>query len=84
MTDRLVGNINARIGFVPKDEKSNYFVPNTALKADIRELVDKPQRVLAVFSKDIHEEKYNKLCYVAKKLTLEDIKFSAEITNKLL
>lgn len=48
-TDRLAGNVAACMGFVWADDS---YVPNTVLKADIRNLTaDSPQRILAVWKK---------------------------------
>lgn len=45
-TEKLVGNITASLGFV-RDDK--YYIPNTALKEDIRDITIKPHsRMLAI------------------------------------
>ena len=63
-TDKLVGTITAILGLC-KD--GNYFIPNTALKSDIRiEASEPPKRLLAVYRKAVRDETYSELCYLAK------------------
>lgn len=64
LTEKLAGNITSCMGFV-RDDK--YYIPNTALKEDIRNLTtSSPQRILATFRKPILDLQYHELCYVAK------------------
>lgn len=57
VTDKLYGNIRASIGAVATED--NYFVPNTALKEDIRNIVSDWQPIKAIYIKDIGDEKYH-------------------------
>lgn len=81
VTDKLAGTIQICMGFV-KD--GNYFVPNTALKEDTRDLIGESSRVVAVISKQTKEDKYNKIEYVAKKFDINDIYKSQEIKSIVL
>lgn len=79
ITDKLVGNIDAVLGF-RKD--NGYYLPNTALKEDIRKISVPPLlRVAAIFVKNRRDEKYGKCTYVAKGIELNDPIF-AEIINE--
>ena len=70
-TEKLAGNITACLGFVRDD---TYYIPNTAIKEDIREVTRRPQqRVLLIYKKLIHEAQYSELCYVAKGIDVEQI-----------
>lgn len=72
-TKKLVGNITACLGFV-KDEDIEYYIPNTVLQEDIRDITQKPQqRILAVLRKDIIQENYEEVCYIAKGISLQNI-----------
>lgn len=63
-TDKLVGNVRASLGFV---KENNYYIPNTALKLDIRDITISPQkRIIAIFSKNITDSKYTKVRYLSK------------------
>jgi hypothetical protein len=69
VTDRLAGTVVAAIGFRKHGE---LYIPNTVLSADMRDLTEKPvNRVAAIFIKGKQEEKYGKVTYIAKGLTLE-------------
>jgi len=70
VTERLAGGIRGSIGFV---YDRDYYYPNTVLKGDIRDSVDRPRRVLAVFRKNIDAEKYEECTYLAKKVNLSTL-----------
>ena len=61
-TEKLAGNNIACIGFV-KTESDNIYVPNTVLKADIRDYTKDIARVIAVFRKDKQELYYSECTY---------------------
>lgn len=70
-TEKLAGNVTACLGFV-FDE--GYYIPNTALKEDIRDITYKPQqRILAIFRKPITAIKYQELCYTAKGVNIDTL-----------
>ncbi|KAF5053180.1 phage-Barnase-EndoU-ColicinE5/D-RelE like nuclease4 [anaerobic digester metagenome] len=70
-TDKIVGNIKGVLGFV---YDNGYFVPNTALKADIRDITTSfRNRVVAIYSKSKNDEKYTHIRYLAKGVKHEDI-----------
>lgn len=81
-TEKLAGTVTACLGFV-RDDK--YFIPNTALNEDIRDITHKPQqRVLAVFRKSIEQDIFQELCYIAKGITTQDILFPEELQKKVV
>lgn len=80
-TERLAGNVTACLGFLREDE---YYVPNTALKEDIRDVSVKPQqRVLAILRKPVTQPIYREVCYRAKGLTIEGIHLPNDIQPKV-
>ena len=70
VTDRLAGGLTGSIGFI---KESEWYHPNTVLKGDIRDNIDRPRRILAVFRKDIASEKYEECTYIAKKVELKKL-----------
>ena len=63
-TEKLVGNISACLGFT---KEGQYYIPNTALREDIRNVTRKPAlRMLAILRKPIRESVYHEICYAAK------------------
>ena len=64
-TNQLVGTISACMGFVV-DKDAASFVPNTALKQDMREITGPRMHVVAVLSKQVGVEKYSSLRYSHK------------------
>lgn len=66
-TDKLIGNITASLGFI---KTGHYYSPNTVLNGDIRDDIEKSERVLAILSKDVKEKKYQTIESVAKKIDI--------------
>ena len=76
-TEKLAGNNIACIGFV-KTESDNIYVPNTVLKADIRDYTKDIARVIAVFRKDKQELYYSECTYKANKFDWDSIKLQRQ------
>ena len=76
-TDKLVGKIDGVIGF-EIDSKEGIYLPNTLLKADIRDLTNKTNRVILAFRKEKDAEKYEELTYKANKVDWDKIKIPEE------
>lgn len=71
-TEKIVGTVKAGIGFV-RQGKSDMLVPNTMIKADIREYLKGSLRIIATYTKNISDEMYSELVYQAKGIALSDI-----------
>ena len=80
-TNRIVGNVNACMGFV-KNEK-NIYVPNTALKKDIRDITDDRKKIIAVFKKEINENLYKNITYLKQKYQIVNILKNQEIKKEI-
>ncbi len=80
-TEKLVGNIRACMGFI---RENDYYIPNTALSEDIRDVSVRPQkRVLAIFKKDIPQKFYETTsCYSAKKIDVSFLISSDNLEQK--
>jgi len=80
-TEKLVGNITASLGFVRDGE---YYVPNTALREDMRDIAVRPQsQMLAILRKSVEQSQYDELCYTAKGLTLQNIALPKALGGKM-
>lgn len=72
VTDKIVGTVYACMGFVLDDE--NYYVPNTVIREDIRNITRKPQnKILGILVKPINEGKYSTFSYVAKDISTSSL-----------
>lgn len=80
-TDKLIGNVNACMGFI-KNEQSIY-IPNTALKIDIRDIADDRKRIIAVLKKEINEKLYKNVTYLKQKCLLIEILKNQCINEKM-
>ena len=74
ITEKLAGTVTACLGFIRERGKRNSYVPNTVLREDIRNVVDKPpKKVLAIFRKSKNEPVYRECTYLAKGVLFESI-----------
>lgn len=76
-TDKLAGNV---VGCIGLKIDSNYYVPVTVLKEDMRNLVVERERVILIFSKSIKSKLYNNLVYMVKDIG----NLKQNLSNKLL
>ncbi|MCT4612063.1 MAG: PBECR4 domain-containing protein [Clostridia bacterium] len=63
ITEKLVGNIYGCMGFV-KDTTIDYYIPNTVLKKDIRDITNESNSIICIFERNISENCYGALCYL--------------------
>lgn len=78
LTEKLIGSVNMCLGFV---KENNYYIANTALKEDIRNIVEEQERIFLVLKKNIKDSKYNEIVYKNKNI---DSRKLDEIINKLI
>lgn len=76
--DKVVGGVNVCMGIV-KDAREDVYYPASALKKDIKQVVEKPYQVIAVFTKNIKEPCYTHIRHVAKKVDLFSLSLPDEI-----
>ncbi len=76
--ERVAGTTNYCLGFV---RDGNYYIPNSCLLEDIRNLGDYPSQILAIFSKHAkkREKTYKDIRYVAKGVSLNKIQLPDEL-----
>ena len=80
ITEKIVGTITACLGFVPDN---GYYIPNTILREDIRDVVCKPtKRILAIYKKSKNTPYYTSHSYVAKDVNMADIEEDLILKNK--
>ena len=79
-TEKIIGTNVYSMGFI---KVGDYYIPNTTLKEDIRNITNKTNRVIAIFSKKIKEKQYSKLTYINKKNELVQIFKNKEIISKI-
>lgn len=83
-TEKIAGNVHACVGFVKAKEYPGLYVPNTVLREDIRDVVDKPtKKVIAIFRKFVRDAKYGECTYLAKGVHIDAINCD-EIKSKFI
>jgi len=60
-----------------------HYVPSSALLADIKKLTRNQSQVLAIFSKELHEERYVQVRHVAKGLDLRKVNIPQDVMKKI-
>ena len=82
ITDKFAGTTTMAMGFV---QINGIYIPNTALKKDVREITSKATRrkVAAVLIKARSDVLYKRLTYLAKGLTIDDALFKPVIREKV-
>jgi len=71
LSDKIAGTTTAVMGFIKDD---NYFVPNTIIKDDVRQLVRKPTLVIsAIFIKPDKQLLYKEISFLRRDTTVEQI-----------
>lgn len=80
-TDKLIGNVTACLGFIQRD---GFYIPNTALRQDMRDISTRQQKVLAVFRKERKAAQYTELCYIAKGVDLSAPSIQNILVGKVL
>ncbi len=81
--DAIAGGVNFSLAISKTEASNDEFFPRSALLEDIRNLVDNPSQVLAIFRKAISDDKYSDLQYVAKGTVFQNIVLPLEITDKI-
>jgi hypothetical protein len=71
VTNKIAGTVTMAMGFV---KANDVYVPNTALKKDIREITSRAARnkIAMIFTKPRRDENYKRLTYIAKEVTIDD------------
>ena len=78
-TEKLVGNVNACVGFVSTLPSGRY-VPNTLLKVDIRTYAPNRARIVAIFRKNKMDVGYSEITYKAKNVDWSIIEYPTEFS----
>lgn len=72
-TEKVAGSVSACIGFV-LDSKTGFYVPNTVLKRDTRDVTgNQYSRILVTLQKDTTDTEYNRRVYAAKGIDADNI-----------
>ena len=79
-SNKLIGNVNSCLGFIPKN---NYYICNTSLKEDIRNINYNHRKIICILSKKIQEKYYNEITYINSQYR-EDIYYTKEIMDKIV
>ena len=82
MTDRLIGNIRGCMGFV-NEGNQRFWKPNTILKADIRDRVERTFQVIAIYQKPIKEALYKTMKYEAQIMRDMMLELPKDIRRKM-
>ena len=82
ITDKFAGTVTMAMGFIYAND---IYVPNTALKMDIRDISQKATRrkVAAIFVKPRNDIMYNQLTYIARGMAIDDDVLAPTLQEKV-
>ena len=69
-TKKIIGNINVCLGFI---KQNKYYIPNTVLKEDIRNITQEQAKVIAIMIKCTKEKAYKNITYLSKNVNINEI-----------
>ncbi len=81
-TQKLAGNTNACMGFILNDNLGAY-IPNTALKKDIRTITYLNSKIIAVLKKEHLDNLYKNIVYLKKEYDINFILKNEEIKKNI-
>jgi len=82
VADKVAGTVTAALGFV---QSKNFYLPKTALKADVRNITIQStrRRIVAIIVKQRGDELFSQLTYIAKGMTIHDEVFASVFREKV-
>ena len=82
ITDKFAGTVTMAMGFL---DVNGTYVPNTALKKDVREITlsGTRRKVAAIFRKPKDAHRYCELTYITKGLTIDERGLQVAIADKI-
>ena len=81
-TQKVLGGINSCMGFI-KNNNYKYYIPNTILKEDIRNVTTNRKKIVAIFKREMYEKYYKNITYLKKNYVINDILKNKDI-NELI
>ena len=81
-TEKVIGNIRYCFGLV-KDKKTNYYLPNSAIQEDIRNITNNMCNIVAILKKEKDEKFYSNITYIKNNFDLNNL-FSNEKISELI
>lgn len=81
-TEKVIGNIRYCFGLV-KDKKTNYYMPNSAIQEDIRNITNNMCNIVAILKKEKDEKFYSNITYIKNNFDLNNL-FSNEKISELI
>ena len=80
--DKLCGGVHGCIGFV-QDKHCQYYVPDTSLQEDIRNLIIQPYKIIAILEKQITDKLYSTIIDQNKNVNLVNLDLSQNLKRKI-
>ena len=80
LTEMVIGTSVYSAGFI---KIGKYYIPNSSLREDIRNITLENSKIIGIFSKEIQTQKYCNIANLAKKAKLEVILKNNELLSKI-
>ncbi len=69
-TEQVVGTIHYCLGFI-KDKNTNYYIPNSSINEDIRDITYKRYSIIAILKKEKNKKLYSEISYLSRNYNLK-------------
>lgn len=77
------GSGNTKYTMAFRTHKDGYLFPVSVLEEDIRKSTSATSPIIAIFSKEVDDEKYNNITYMSKNINFSNLHISKEIREKI-
>ena len=64
-TEKVIGNISYCFGLI-KEKNTEYYLPNSAIKDNIRDITNDFSNIVAVLKKEKNKKQYSDITYIKK------------------
>lgn len=81
-TEKVLGTVHYCLGFVKSRDKK-YYIPNTTLFQNILDITDVANRIIAILKKEERTEKYSKITYLAKNISITKLLENNEVQKNI-
>lgn len=81
-TEKVVGNVHYCLGFI-KDQDSDFYIPNTALKENIKNITYNDYNIMVIMKKGINDDLYKDVTYLKNNANLNALIRNDEVGEKI-
>lgn len=77
-TEKVIGNISYCFGLI-KDKNTEYYLPNSAIKDNIRNITNDFSNIVAILKKEKNKKQYSNITYIKNNFDLNNLTNNTEL-----